>query len=46
MHGNGTLTYKDGGSYKGQFLNDVKHGKGIYTWASGKVYDGNWINGK
>ena len=41
-HGQGTLTYADGGSYTGQWANDKKNGKGKNIWSNGNEYDGDW----
>ncbi len=35
-----------GGSYSGQWLNNLKEGKGIFTWQDGDQYDGDWAQNK
>ena len=40
--GNGTLTWPDGGVYKGEFKKNFIHGKGTQKWADGRVYEGDW----
>ena len=32
MHGNGAIIFKDGSSYKGNFLNGNYNGEGIFTF--------------
>jgi len=49
-HGQGTLTYKNGSKYEGEFMNDKQHGHGTH-WANdnGKLrlqYRGGFGNGK
>merc|ERR1711964_970716 len=43
-HGQGTLTYEDGGIYEGRFQNGVRHGPGIMNYANGDQFDGRWEN--
>ncbi|MDR1590815.1 MAG: GYF domain-containing protein [Puniceicoccales bacterium] len=44
--GNGTITYPNGDTYKGDIVNGRKEGTGAYTWESGAVYSGEWKNDK
>lgn len=42
-NGQGTYTTKNGSSYEGWWLNDMKHGKGRYLYnLSGECYFGEW----
>jgi hypothetical protein len=34
------MTYNDGRSYKGSWLNDQMHGYGEFNWPGGKNYKG------
>jgi hypothetical protein len=45
-HGHGTITYKSGGHYVGQWAHDRREGHGVYTYACGDVYDGEWREGR
>jgi hypothetical protein len=36
--------YVDGGTYKGDFLNNKRHGKSTYSYKDGKKYVGDWVN--
>ncbi len=36
MNGYGTLEFKNGEKYVGDFVNDKAHGKGKHTWPSGE----------
>ncbi len=40
-HGWGKLTWDDGDSFEGQFVNDEKV-KGTFKWFTGDVYAGQW----
>jgi len=42
MQGEGTLTFTDGSSYTGAFLDGQFTGQGKYKWPSGAVYSGLW----
>ena len=46
MNGAGELQNGEGRTYKGEFLNDLKHGHGCYSWPNGSTYEGSWQNGK
>ncbi|KAH3731821.1 phosphatidylinositol-4-phosphate 5-kinase [Pelomyxa schiedti] len=35
-----------GGSYVGEWKDDVFHGRGVRLWANGDRYDGQWVSGK
>ncbi|KAH3732254.1 2-isopropylmalate synthase [Pelomyxa schiedti] len=35
-----------GGSYVGEWKDDVFHGRGVRLWANGDRYDGQWVQGK
>ena len=41
-HGYGVMTYPDGATYDGLWVDDKKHGPGKYTSADGKVLEGEW----
>ncbi len=45
-NGTGTMTWKTGDKYTGQFKAGNMNGKGILTYKSGVVYKGDFINGK
>ena len=38
--GFGTLSYKDGSKYAGNWVKDKREGKGLYTLHDGSIYDG------
>lgn len=39
----GVYSFSNGDTYKGEFLNGMKHGRGVYSYlSSGEVYDGEW----
>jgi hypothetical protein len=43
--GNGTIIWKTGEKYVGEWLNDMKHGHGVYTFAEdleAQSYNGEW----
>ena len=42
----GTITYKDGSKYVGNFKNGKFSGQGTYTWLDGVKYIGEFKNGK
>ena len=44
--GKGTVKYRNGDKYQGQFFQDKKHGQGTHTWRDGKKYVGEWKEGK
>lgn len=46
MDGQGILTWKDGKSYEGNFVNDKREGQGTFIWSDGRKYIGEWKNGK
>ena len=39
------VEYKDGHTYKGEWLGDLKHGYGVFCWKNGSRYEGDWKNG-
>jgi hypothetical protein len=43
--GKGTLEFKDGGAYVGEFKQNVFDGFGVRTWAD-KTYYGSWVEGR
>ena len=45
-HGEGTLTFPDGGKYVGEFKEGKIHGQGTYTYPDGEKYVGEWKDGK
>ena len=45
-HGYGTLKYKSGEEYKGEFDNDLFHGKGEYENSKGDIYIGDFVHDK
>lgn len=40
--GYGEFKWATGGTYKGEYKNDVKAGFGEMTWVDGSVYKGTW----
>jgi hypothetical protein len=44
-HGQGTLAFKNGDKYVGQWHADKKHGQGTYIYVDGEKYAGQWENG-
>ena len=44
--GKGSITWKNGDSYEGDFISDMLSGSGTYTFASGDVYEGDFVEGK
>lgn len=38
------MSFADGGSYKGSFVNNAKEGKGVFTSRDGSSYEGDWRN--
>ena len=45
-HGQGEVTYKDGGTYEGEWKDGKMHGQGKETWTNGRTYEGEWKDGK
>jgi hypothetical protein len=45
-NGEGTILYKSGNKYKGEFANGKRHGYGRFIWTSGARYKGEWKNNK
>jgi hypothetical protein len=45
-HGTGKMTYKNGNSYEGDWVDDYRHGKGVFTWPDGSRYEGNFTSGR
>ena len=45
MSGKGTLTWMNGDSFEGSWLNGTMHGFGAYTWSDGGCYVGTWTRG-
>ena len=41
----GTLTYPDGSSYKGEFRDDLPHGQGKSCFPDGSWYEGSFLSG-
>ncbi|KAH3731874.1 mORN repeat protein [Pelomyxa schiedti] len=45
--GTGSILFgAGGGSYVGEWKDDVFHGRGVRLWANGDRYDGQWAQGK
>jgi len=40
--GKGTMKYKNGDFYDGNWMDDIKNGKGIMKYANGDFYHGEW----
>jgi len=45
-HGPGRYQWKDGRSFVGGYLDDLRHGKGVFTYPSGERYDGDFSKGQ
>lgn len=45
-NGKGTVTYKNGNKYEGNFVDNKRHGPGTMTYANGDEYDGDWVDNK
>ena len=45
MHGKGTIFFGNGGRYKGEFKNDLRHGKGEFKNEFGQTKYEFWDNG-
>ena len=45
-HGEGTLKFKSGDKYSGEWKDGSRNGEGSYTWASGDKYTGEWEDNK
>ena len=45
-HGVGNVTYSDGSTYRGHWLNDYKHGKGVFKWIDESKYYGTFVEDK
>ena len=45
-HGQGTITYADGGTYTGGFKRNKKHGQGIAVFVDGSAVKGVWKDGE
>jgi hypothetical protein len=46
MSGFGELTFENGGSYRGHFLDDLYHGPGLWTNVKGDTSEGYWVKGE
>jgi len=42
----GPYKYKNGATYLGQYLNNMRHGFGRIIYSDGSVYEGNWKKDK
>lgn len=42
-NGYGTILYRSGNKYQGEFNNGLKHGYGKFIWKSGSKYKGGWV---
>uniref|UniRef100_A0A7S4NZR1 Uncharacterized protein n=1 Tax=Guillardia theta TaxID=55529 RepID=A0A7S4NZR1_GUITH len=45
-HGNGTMTYPDGGVYEGSWDHGLRQGQGTFKYPNGDSYVGSWSQGK
>ena len=41
-HGNGTMRWPNGDTYRGQWKKGMRHGNGTYTLRNGKSVTGEW----
>jgi len=46
INGQGTMLYRNGNKYVGQFKGGVPHGQGTVTYPDGRKEVGRWQNGK
>lgn len=46
MNGQGKVIWKNGKSYEGNFVDDIREGYGVYKYDDVKKYEGMWKNGK
>lgn len=44
MHGEGVMTYADGSSYEGEFINGKMEGNGTKNFVNGDAYTGKFKN--
>ena len=44
--GQGILTFPNGATYEGEWVNGFMNGKGTFTWSDGKEKTGIWKNGE
>jgi len=44
-HGKGTMKYKNGDFYDGNWMDDRENGKGMMKYANGNIYHGKWSSG-
>lgn len=42
LTGTGTMKYKNGDKYVGDYKSGLRNGQGVYTWKNGDVYNGTW----
>ena len=42
----GTMKYRDGDVYEGDWLEGEMHGKGIMKYLDDDIYEGDWFEGK
>ena len=42
----GSITMKNGATYTGQWLNNMRDGYGTQLWPDGSRYEGQWANDK
>lgn len=45
-NGTGKITYPDGATYEGQWVDGQRSGHGVYIEANGDKFDGTWLNDK
>lgn len=45
-HGQGVLTYRDGGRYEGAFEDGKQHGQGVLTMPDGMRHEGEFRDGE
>ena len=46
MHGNGVWNDRNGSSYEGEWVDNLKEGLGVFRWPDGSRYEGNYKGGK
>lgn len=45
-NGEGIMSYINGNTYDGEWVNGIQEGRGIMTYSNGDIYDGLWVDGK
>lgn len=46
LNGPGSVTFKNGNKYQGNFYNGLLNGTGKFTWANGIIYEGEFTDNR